>query len=138
MAIYCGLKYGVRLGGIISLSGYLCDMNIVKLVKDKEIKATPMIMCHGANDMIVQTQYGRLSAMLLKSNGFDNIAWEEFNIPMQMNFGHNVIQEELTKVAQFVNDKLPKEYKKNNKQNKKNIKKFLNKFLKDFLKTQKK
>eukprot|EP01083_Nonionella_stella_P262938 893680_1 len=117
MAIYSGLQYASKLGGIICLSGYLCDTNIVKLIKDKEIKTTPIIMYHGAMDMVVQTQFGRLSAMVLKTNGFTDITWEEFKIPMQMNFGHNVTQEELTKVAKFVADKLPKEYNPKQKQN---------------------
>merc|ERR1712130_72304 len=123
MAIYCGLQYPKRLGGIVSLSGYLCDMNIVKLIKNKEAKNIPIIMYHGNNDMIVQTQYGRLSAMLLKTNGFNNTVWEEFNIPMQMNFGHNVIQDELKKVAKFIGNQLPKKFEKQNKKgvNDKNV-----------------
>eukprot|EP01083_Nonionella_stella_P192712 712185_1 len=55
MAIYCGLKYGVRLGGIISLSGYLCDMNIVKLVNDKEISLNYKI---GTQTEDIYTQRG--------------------------------------------------------------------------------
>merc|ERR1712228_259223 len=61
MAIYCGLLYPQRLGGIVALSGYLCDIGIVQKVKDKETKSIPIVMYHGSNDMIVQTQYGRLS-----------------------------------------------------------------------------
>ena len=112
MAIYCGLQYEKKLGGVVALSGYLCDMEIVKKCKDALIKTTPIIMYHGSQDMIVQTQFGRLSAMLLKTNGFNNTVWEEFNIPMSMNFGHNVVMEELTKVTKFVAKQLPKEFKK--------------------------
>lgn len=114
MAIYCGLQYPQRLGGIVALSGYLCDMELVKKVKDKEMKTTPIVMFHGKNDMIVQTQYGRMSAMLLKNSGFNDTVWEEFDIPMSMNFGHNVVQQELMKVVEFVADKLPKDVKKGN------------------------
>jgi len=112
MAIFCGLQYKQKLGGVVALSGYLCDMEMVKKVKSKEIKTTPIVMYHGKNDMIVQTQYGRMSAMLLKSSGFDNTQWEEFDIPMSMNFGHNVVQAELLKVVQFVADKLPNQDEK--------------------------
>jgi len=112
MAIYCGLQYGHRLGGIVALSGYLCDMELVKMKFKKEIKSTPIVMYHGKNDMIVQTQYGRMSAMLLKTNGFNDMVWEEFDIPMSMNFGHNVVQAELMKVVQFVANRLPKEQDK--------------------------
>ena len=113
MSIYCGLQYPKKLGGIIALSGYLCDMQIVKKIDNKNnVKDINIIMYHGNNDMIVQTQYGRLSAMLLKTNGFNNTIWEEFDIPMAMNFGHNVIQEELTKVVKFVAEQLPKDFKK--------------------------
>mmetsp|Transcript_23290 Transcript_23290/g.37093 ORF Transcript_23290/g.37093 Transcript_23290/m.37093 type:complete len:275 (+) Transcript_23290:51-875(+) len=113
MAIYCGLQYKARLGGIVALSGYLCDMDVAKKVQNAETKQIPIIMYHGNNDMIVQTQFGRLSAMLLKSGGFEHTQWEEFEIPMQMNFGHNVVQAELNKVAKFVAQNLPKEYKLN-------------------------
>ena len=111
MAIYTGLQYPHRLGGIVALSGYLCDLNLVSNIKDNEMKKTPIVMFHGAQDMIVQTQYGRMSAMALKANGFNDTVWEEFNIPMQLNFGHNVVPQELQKVAQFVAKHLPKNYK---------------------------
>jgi len=112
MAIYCGLQYSQKVGGIISLSGYLCDLELPQKVKGAERKGTPIWMGHGKNDMIVQTQYGRMSAMALKANGFNNTTWEEFDIPMEMNFGHNVVQKELAKVIEFVARRLPKEYAK--------------------------
>merc|ERR1712129_148418 len=91
MAIYCGLLYPKVLGGIVALSGYLCDITIVGKIKDKQTKSIPIRMYHGSQDMIVQTQYGRLSAMTLKTNGFNNTVWKEFDIPMCYVYFYSII-----------------------------------------------
>ena len=100
MAIYCGLNYDQKLGGIICLSGYSPSLKIKKYININN-KNTNILMYHGRNDDKVPYKYGQLTYNILKQYGC-NIIFKSENIQhnvsdTEMNFVHQYIQQILYK-----------------------------------------
>ena len=95
IALTTGMTYPKKLGGVISMSGYLprpaefaihaCQVN------------TPVLFCHGDSDDVVRLDWGRKSAERLKQLGATNI---EFKVYRGM--PHSACAEEVVDVAAFV------------------------------------
>jgi len=80
MSIDVGLRYPYRLGGIIGISGYVCDPD--KLLKELSPVAMQqrLLMTHGTLDPLIPFTTVRMQVNLLKSAGL-RIEWHEFMKP---------------------------------------------------------
>jgi lysophospholipase II len=79
-ALYTALTSSHRFGGIIALSTWLplhhrfpADL---KLIDNK--LSTPIIQCHGDSDPMVQLEWSKKSAQLLKTLGFTNVEFKTY------------------------------------------------------------
>ena len=73
MALFSALTGPVKLAGVVGLSSWLpLDSKLSEFLRQSDLnKKTPILMCHGTNDVVVPTDLGKLSYETLKSSGFD-------------------------------------------------------------------
>lgn len=73
MALFSALTGPVKLAGVVGLSSWLpLDSKLPEFLRQSDLnKKTPILMCHGTNDVVVPTELGKLSYETLKSSGFD-------------------------------------------------------------------
>ena len=94
MALYTGLRFDSRLGGLICLSGYLPWSNFLSQQKHSSNQHTSIFMAHGLFDPIVPFNLGKKSYDILKSLKY-NLTWHTY--PMQ----HTIIDKEITDLGNF-------------------------------------
>ncbi|NQY41835.1 MAG: alpha/beta hydrolase [Legionellales bacterium] len=79
MAIYSGITYPKKIGGIACLSGYApLNKNLTEL--DHNDNSTNIFMAHGIFDTVVPMEYGKKSYQLLEKLGH-NLVWHKY--PME-------------------------------------------------------
>lgn len=95
VALYAGLTFAQRLGGIMALSAYVPLFS--RLQHDGAVAdpSTPLMMAHGTEDPIVPVAYGRLSRRRAESLGF-TVQWYEY--PM----GHAICEAEVHDMAMWL------------------------------------
>ena len=73
MSLFSALTGPVKLAGVVGLSSWLpLDSKLSEFLRQSDLnKKTPILMCHGTNDVVVPTDLGKLSYETLKSSGFD-------------------------------------------------------------------
>ena len=73
ISLFSGLTAKTKLAGIIGLSSYLpLDSKFSEFVKENDHNhQTPILMCHGEEDQVVPTSFGKMSYENLKKLGFD-------------------------------------------------------------------
>ncbi len=73
MSLFAGLTAKVKLAGIVAMSSYLLlSSKFTELVPKPEFnKETPILMCHGDADQVLNVQLGRDSFDALKSLGYN-------------------------------------------------------------------
>jgi phospholipase/carboxylesterase len=96
MALYTGLKFPEKLGGIIALSGYLPLDNEFRTKKFEPNLQTPLFFGHGILDEIVKLKWAKDSESLLANLGYTS-CWKEYKID------HSICIEELKDISFFVN-----------------------------------
>lgn len=85
---------------MVALSGYLPLSSKFKEIAQETNKQTPILMCHGVDDDVVQYSWGRSSFELLKNNSF-NVDFKSYR-----NMGHSASQNELMDVVKFLKNNL--------------------------------
>lgn len=92
LALQTALYYPRRLAGILALSTFLIESE--GLASDKaEVNAqTPILMCHGQQDMVLPMDMGKSAFTALDGAGY-SIQWHEY--PM----GHEVCLEEIQEIS---------------------------------------
>ena len=88
IALYAGLRYPQRLGGIIALSTYLPMQQQLESEASPANRDTPLFMAHGLNDDIVALRFGQQTRDKLQQQGY-HVEWRDY--PM----GHSVCIEEI-------------------------------------------
>ena len=102
MTLEAGLRYPHRFAGLIGLSGYVLDPQIVlrensSVAKEQKIFIThgrqdPLIPCHKVKDQMDQLRAGGLA-----------LEWHEFDKP------HTIIEEEIESMRKFIAKALGRE-----------------------------
>jgi len=96
VALYAGLTYKNQLGGIIGLSCYLPLNSEFPASAAAQNSTTPVIMCHGKADVVVDFRFGQMS--------FHKI--QQFHPKVEMkeydNMGHTSCPRELMDVKSFL------------------------------------
>jgi len=100
VALYAGLTYNKRLGGIVGLSCYLPLHTEYPTAATPQNSSTPLIMCHGKADVVVDFRFGQMSYQKIK----------EFHSEVEMksydNMGHTSCPRELMDVKNFISKHL--------------------------------
>lgn len=94
MALHTGLRCEHQLGGIVCLSGYLSESNLLPKQKSYVNNNTPIFIAHGLFDPIVPFHLGKQSYDILTSLNY-TINW--YSYPMQ----HTIIEEEIIDLGNF-------------------------------------
>jgi phospholipase/carboxylesterase len=98
LALYCGLSFKQRLGGIIALSGYLpLSHTIDRWSANQDI---PIFMAHGTQDEIVTIELAQYSYQCL-TNRYRDVEFVTY--PM----GHEICFQELNDISKWLTKILP-------------------------------
>ncbi|KAI2610477.1 Phospholipase/carboxylesterase [Hypoxylon sp. NC1633] len=103
ISLFTGLTAKVKLAGIVALSCYLpLDAKFADFLKENDNNhQTPILMCHGDEDNVVPTRFGKASYDLLKSKDFD------VTMKLYSGMAHSACLEELDEVEDFLRARLP-------------------------------
>jgi phospholipase/carboxylesterase len=99
IAYHLGLRYPKTLAGILTLSTYMSEADKLKEQGSAENKKTPIFVCHGQHDEVVQPALGRMAYDTLVKAGYE-ATWRDY--PMQ----HNVCAEEIVDISQWLQQRL--------------------------------
>jgi predicted esterase len=99
IALTAGLRAPSPFAGVVALSTWLPMAKSYPAALGAGGVATPVIMCHGTQDMVVRTEYGTRSAEALKTLGV-TADWRTFRM------AHSAVPEELSLVADWLKKRL--------------------------------
>lgn len=71
MALFTGLRYQKKLGGLISLSGFLPYSPEIALSFSDENKSIPLFLAHGSQDTVIHSSLFELSKNTLIQQGYN-------------------------------------------------------------------
>jgi phospholipase/carboxylesterase len=94
-ALHVGLRHGAALGGIIALSAYLPLRERLAAELSAANRATPILMCHGREDVVVLPTFGEQSRDVLLAAGLD-VEWREYSM------GHHLNEPEIHDIAAWL------------------------------------
>lgn len=95
MALHTGLRYPVKLGGVLALSAYLPLPDRFMAEASHENMATPVMVCHGTFDQVIPASAGKQSCDFLRLSGY-SVDWHSY--PMQ----HSVCMEEVDDISRWI------------------------------------
>ena len=91
IALYTGMTYPEKLGGIVALSTYFPMQETAQQTLTDAQKTIPVFMAHGLADDVINLRYAEQSHEFMKENGID-VEWHTFPI------GHSVSSDEIKKI----------------------------------------
>jgi phospholipase/carboxylesterase len=100
MALFAGLRWPERLGGVVALSCYLPLAATLPAEAHPANAAVPVFMAHGTMDPIVPPALGEGSRDLLRSRSYD-VEWHTYPMP------HSVCAPEITDLRAWLLRALP-------------------------------
>ena len=95
IALYAGVRYGERLGGIMALSTYLIAQDALSTDASAANRGVPIFMAHGTADPIVRFQWGEASKRLLEAAGYA-VEWHTYRME------HSVCLEEVHAIGAWL------------------------------------
>ena len=104
-ALHVGLRHTSALGGIVALSAYLPLRARLATEIAAANRATPILMCHGREDVVVLPAFGEQSRDVLLAAGL-NVEWRQYST------GHQLCEPEIHDIAAWLSyhlELLPKE-----------------------------
>ncbi|KAG2222089.1 hypothetical protein INT45_007975 [Circinella minor] len=101
LSLLTGLTSEYKFGGVIGCSGWLALAEKFPSMASEANKKTPILMCHGDSDPVVQYSYGKESASVLENLGY-NIKFNTYR-----GLVHSASPQELQDIASFLKEHLP-------------------------------
>ena len=95
MALFTGLRYPRRLGGVVALSGYLPLHETLPAEAHAVNLELPILMVHGRHDDVVPYELGDRSATVLRTAGY-GVTWHDYAM------AHQVCLEEVQEIGRFL------------------------------------
>jgi len=95
IALYAGVRYAERLGGVIGLSTYLVGFDRVAAEASAANRDVPIFMAHGTLDGVVQLAWAERSRDALRAGGWD-VEWHTYPIE------HSAVIEEIVATGKFI------------------------------------
>ena len=96
IALHTGLRYPLKLAGILALSTYMPTTEQLKTERAAVNNTTPVLMAHGTMDPVVHPKIAKDAFNRLKAMDYP-ISWHEY--PMQ----HSLCLEEIKDISVFIN-----------------------------------
>jgi len=111
LSLLTGLTSERKLGGVISLSGWLPIRARIKEMMSDYARTLPIFMGHGAADPVVEFKHGKESEEYLKSECSIQTATEEdivgITFKRYADMGHQASPQELSDIAKFLQQVIP-------------------------------
>jgi len=95
IALYAGVRYAERLGGVIGLSTYLVGFDRVAAEALAANRDVPIFMAHGTLDGVVQLAWAERSRDALRAGGWD-VEWHTYPIE------HSAVIDEIVAAGKFM------------------------------------
>jgi len=105
LSIFSTYQFPDKLAGCIALSGYLPNHEVWGRGVTEINKDTPVLMCHGTGDPVVQYSWAKQAFSRMQEAGLSKT---EF-VPYE-GMGHTACDPEIVKVFNFIEKNLPEEY----------------------------
>lgn len=99
IAYHTALRYAEPLGGILALSTYMTQSELLAQQGSHANKAIPILVNHGTQDPVVPLMLGKQAYDTLVANGYD-ATWRDY--PMQ----HSVCPEQLVDISNWIQAQL--------------------------------
>jgi len=99
IALHTGLRYPLRLAGILALSTYLPLADTLAQEAHPANRGIPILMAHGTEDAIIPMPRARRSCELLAASGY-SIEWRDYSM------GHSVCAEEVADLSAWLRHRL--------------------------------
>lgn len=95
VALYTGLQFGQRLGGILALSCYHPVGGLIHTRSSEANRDVPIFMAHGTEDPVVPIYLAQGTLEKLRENGYDP-EWHTYPMP------HSVAPEEVQDIGKWL------------------------------------
>jgi phospholipase/carboxylesterase len=95
MSLEVGLRYPHRLAGIVGVSGYVCEPDVLVQELSPVAKQQRILVTHGTQDPLLRLQMIRPQIKMLEDAGL-NIEFHQY--PK----AHTIVEEELKLIRDFV------------------------------------
>ncbi len=95
MTLEAGLRYPHRLAGLVGLSGYVLDPQIVLREAASAAKEQKILVTHGRQDPLIPCHKVKEQMDQLRAGGLQ-LEWQEFDKP------HTIIEEEIAAMRKFI------------------------------------
>jgi predicted esterase len=95
MTLEAGLRYPHRFAGLIGLSGYVLDTNVLLREASPVANEQRVLVTHGRQDPLIPFHNVKKQMEQLRAGGIQ-IDWHEFDKP------HTIIEEEITVMREFI------------------------------------
>lgn len=106
LALHCGLRYHLGLGGIIGLSTYLPLADTLVAENNPANRHTPIMLAHGADDDLLPPTFGQTAANTLINQGY-KVDWL-----LYPRLAHSLCLPEIRDISTWLNNKLAFDSKK--------------------------
>ncbi|KAI8339652.1 Phospholipase/carboxylesterase/thioesterase [Chlamydoabsidia padenii] len=101
MSLLTGLTSEYKFAGVIACSCWLAMADKMKSMGSDANRKTPILMCHGDADSVVQFQFGEESADRLKSYGYD-VTFKKYH-----GLAHSADPVEIQDITAFIKSRIP-------------------------------
>ncbi|MBR9792181.1 MAG: alpha/beta fold hydrolase [Gammaproteobacteria bacterium] len=99
IALHLGPRFSKSLGGIMGLSTYMCQPELLADEAHPANQQTPVFMAHGEMDDVVPIAMGKAAYDTLTANKY-NVSWQSYRMQ------HNVNMDEINAISQWLQARL--------------------------------
>lgn len=99
IALHLGPRFSKSLGGIMGLSTYMCQPELLANEAHPANQQTPVFMAHGEMDDVVPIAMGKAAYETLTTNQY-NVSWQSYRMQ------HNVNMDEINAISQWLQTRL--------------------------------
>ncbi len=99
IALHLGPRFSKSLGGIMGLSTYMCQPELLADEAHPANQQTPVFMAHGEMDDVVPIAMGKTAYDTLAANQY-NVSWQSYRMQ------HNVNMDEINAISQWLQARL--------------------------------
>ena len=99
IALHLGPRFSKSLGGIMGLSTYMCQPELLAGEAHPANQQTPVFMAHGEMDDVVPIAMGKAAYDTLTANQY-NVSWQSYRMK------HNLNMDEINAISQWLQARL--------------------------------
>lgn len=99
IAYHLGLRLSQRIGGILALSTYMCEPDLLAQQASEANRQVPLFVAHGDQDPVVPPMLGQMAVDTLRHNGYQ----PEFH---RYTMQHSVCLQELEDISAWLQQRL--------------------------------